>query len=590
MPRYRLLCWFFSLFSLISCSSEPVKKTLQAQVKPLPPVQKPIPAVESLQSSSLEDNQDTQHLLLAQTQLQSGNYPMASKQLDDIHYASLSSEQRSRFNLLAAQISLSRADFAQALQQLELIRPKLLNSAEQSNYYQSLAFAHALAGNILYSVNARMRLGYLLSNPQQQQDNMTTMLDALSGLPMFTLDRPPADAEELGGWMALAKIVKQRDQAGFDVPEQLSRWRQAYPQHPASSDFIQNYLYKSAPVLAGQAVSLAVSVEASIAVLIPASGTYAAAGKAIKSGILAAQRQAAITAPQLPLKFYDSEQADIAGLYRQAVAEGAKQVIGPLVKEQIQALAETADLNVPVLALNYVENLSKTNLYQFGLSPQDEAEQLVLKARQDGRQNAVLLVPDSVQGQRISHYFSSAWQNQGGVVLAVQSYDPKQHNIAEVLGGLLKLNVNPQDQSQTVLLSAGSEAARELAPQLKYHQNLAVYAMPNIYSGHPNPVADMELGKINFCDMPWFFADVYKGPLSQLALQSIWQVLPDNQIRLMAMGIDAYNLLGNLEQLHQTVYPGATGHISLNGENRLTRKLMCAQFKAGAPAVLGFVE
>jgi len=127
---------------------------------------------------------------------------------------------------------------------------------------------------------------------------------------------------------------------------------------------------------------------------------------------------------------------------------------------------------------------------------------------------------------------------------------------------------------------------------LKYYQNsdLSIYAMPNIYSGHQNPLQDAELGKIAFCDMPWLFGEAYKGPLSQAALQNIWQNYGDSQIRLLALGIDAYNMLGQLNQLSTTEFAGATGRLSLNGENRITRKLVCARFKGGVPVVTGSAE
>lgn len=175
-------------------------------------------------------------------------------------------------------------------------------------------------------------------------------------------------------------------------------------------------------------------------------------------------------------------------------------------KEQIQTLADSGELSVPVLALNHVENLSKANLYQFGLSPIDDAEQLALKARRDGLQNAVLLTPETPQGQRIRHYLMSAWQAGGGSVLGVQSYDPKSRDFSAVVKALLAPSVNAAGEKQAlaVFISAGPEQAREIAPQLRYSQSseLAVYAMPNIYSGRPNPAKDTELGKIAFCDLP----------------------------------------------------------------------------------------
>jgi hypothetical protein len=78
--------------------------------------------------------------------------------------------------------------------------------------------------------------------------------------------------------------------------------------------------------------------------------------------------------------------------------------------------------------------------------------------------------------------------------------------------------------------------------------------------------------------------------LSQSALQNSWQGLSDAVLRLIALGIDAYNLVGHLDQLATTPYTGATGHVGLNRENRITRKLVCAQFKGGVPVASGFAE
>lgn len=594
MPRHRPFCWIFGTLLLAACGGESVTNQARLEVRPQSKPLHPKTPAAPVRSYGLADHGYSQHLLNADTLLQSGDSQSARRELDLITPADLAPEQRSKFNLLAAQIELNMGDAEQALNTLQIARPKLLTTDDQVSYYQSLAFAHSLMGNVLSGVSARIKLGGLLQNPRSQQENITAILDMLSVLPIETLNAQPDTADELTGWTHLAKVLKQRDQPGFDVAGQIQKWRQAFPKHPANAEFLQTYLATSQPALPATEMpsTQPVSTGPSIAVLLPASGSFAPAGKAIKEGLAAAHRLAASAAPQPTLKFYDTEKGDIASLYEQAVAEGASQIIGPLVKEQIQTLAQNAVFSVPVLALNHVEYLDKPNLYQFGLSPIDEAEQLASKARRDGRQTAMILTPNNSQGQRIGNYLASAWQNNGGVITGMQSYDPKQHDIGTVLNALLDADPKLQNQPQTILLSANPEVGRELSPQLKFHQNsdLAVYAMPNIYGGRQNPVQDAELGKINFCDIPWLFGDAYSGPLSQSALQTTWQALPESTVRLIALGIDAYNLLPQLNQLANAPYSGATGRLSLNGEHRVTRKLVCAQFKGGVPVSSGFVE
>ncbi|NOV32063.1 penicillin-binding protein activator [Methylomonas sp. ZR1] len=597
MPRRVLNRWFFGLLLLAACSEQPVKNKTQLEVRPQTSARKAKPA-EPPRSYRMADNQNSLHLLDADTRLQAGDSQAAQKALDKINAEQLPPELFSKYKLLQAQVALSMGDAEQALKKLEGVRPAILADADQIAYYQSVAFVHALLGDVVPSVRARLKLGRLLQKPEQQKQNIIAILDALSVLPLETLSGPSPIVDELSGWMALAKVLKQRNVAGFDTAGQIMQWRQMFPGHPANADYLQAYL--NPPPVSQQTVQEPEQAAqppapgATIAVLLPGSGSYASAAKAIREGLTVAHRLAASAAPQMPLKYYDSEKDDIANIYKQAVSDGAKQVIGPLVKEQIQNLAQSAELSVPVLALNHVENLSNPNLYQFGLSPIDDAEQLVQKAKRDGQQNAVLLTPNTTQGERVRHYLMSAWQAVGGAVVGVESYDPKQHDFAAIVKTLLSNSVSANGQKQPLALfvSASSELARELAPQLKYSQSseLSVYAMPNIYSGRQNPVRDSELGKINFCDLPWVFGDAYTGALSQQAVQNTWQGLSDSQVKLVALGIDAYNIIGQLPQLAGASYAGATGRLSVNDENRITRKLVCAQFKGGVPVASGFVE
>jgi len=228
------------------------------------------------------------------------------------------------------------------------------------------------------------------------------------------------------------------------------------------------------------------------------------------------------------------------------------------------------------------------------LSPIDDAEALAQKAISEGKHSAWVLVPNTSQGQRIGNYLASSWQRRGGVLAGIKSYDPRSHDIAKSFSELIDSQNFPGGTQlpKAILLSANDDAARELAPQLKYHQStdLAVYAMPTIYSGHPDPAQDAELGLFTFCDVPWLFNDYYGGPLSQSALQDGWKGLSESLIRLVALGLDAYNLLGHLDQLATTPFAGATGRLSLNAENRIVRNLVCAKFKGGIPMATGYAE
>lgn len=587
---------------IAACADDPARRTIidpRAHPSLVPRRTSPVqpsaqPKTDNVKTYGLKGDQVTQRLLTANTFLQSGDSQAAQQTLDLINQAELSVEQRSQFALIQAQIDLSMGDAERALVKLDLIRPRLLADNDKIDYYQSLAFAQALHGDLLASVSARIRLGSLLTKPEQQQANIVAILDLLGTMPSETLNAPAVVNDELEGWLSLARILKQRDQAGIDLADPIQQWRLAHPGHPANAEFLQRYLAAPQPAAEPGAggTNLAKAAEGpAIAVLLPTSGAYAAAGKAVKEGLQAAYRLAASAAPQQALRFYDTAKDDIGNVYRQAVSEGATLIIGPLVKEQVQELISNNELTIPVLALNQIDGVAKPNLYQFGLSPIDEAEQLALKALRDGGKTAMILVPSTPLGQRVGHYLMTAWQERSGVVTDIQNYDPRQHDIGNKLSAMLSSPANAQ--TTVLLLSATPDMARELAPQIRYHQGgakLDVYAMPTIYGGRQNPAQDAELGAITFCDIPWFFSENYSGALSQAAMQPTWQGMPDSVMRLVALGIDAFNIHNQLPQLATTVFSGATGRLALGDGNRITRKLVCAQLRGGVPVASGFVE
>jgi outer membrane PBP1 activator LpoA protein len=547
--------------------------------------------------TTLSPEQIKLRLQIIDSLIQAGDSNTAKNTADTIDPFSLPSQQRDQWNLLYAQIMLSSGDAEQAIDKLALIQPQQLNLDNQIKYFQSQAFAFSLTGNLLNSAKARIELNSLLTSPEQRQKNQAAILETLSLLPDSSLQknqRLPTDT--LDGWISLARILKLKGQPDFNA--QIMQWRETYPGHPANSAFLESI--QETP----ENVPLQPN---SIAIFLPESGPFTHAGKAIRAGFMAAYNHSASGSSKPVIRFYNSEQA-LPALFNQAVAEGAQLIIGPLSKENIQSLAESVTFTIPVLALNHIQGLQKDNLYQFALSPIDDVEEITNKAWLDGHQRALLLIPENAQGKRITDYFAESWQRTDGAIVEIQTYNPKENDFSSPLKKLLNLDESENRYNKilelipslkytprrrqdvdVILLSAYSAEARSINPQLQYYQasNLPVYAMPNIYTGQPNPSLDSDLNKITFCDMPWLFNKAYPGSLSLDSLREIWQQFPSSYLRLIAMGIDAYNLASRLSDLNINSYSGATGSLSLTDDNRIKRKLICATFTAGLPEVIG---
>jgi len=603
-PKYKppllfvLLPLFFS-----ACSTTPASNAIAEQpaltTRPLITNARPEQIVELYQhpnSPSLSE-QNQQRLQSIESLIQASDGNTAKQAADAINPNDLSTEQRTHLSLLYAQILLSFGEAEQAIESLTQIQPQRLNADNQISYFQSQAFAYSLTGNLLDSAKSRIELHKLLTSADELEKNQAAILETLRLLPDTDLQTEQTDV--LAGWMSLAQILKYLNQPDFD--RQISQWHASFPTHPADLRFLNN----------SQDVSEnAHSQPKVIALLLPESGAFVQAGKAIRAGFMTAYNHADNTTKPTII-FYDSEQSTPQALYNQAVSEGAELIIGPLAKEQLQSLADSVSFTIPVLALNHIPGLQKNRLYQFSLSPLDDTDQITHKAWEDGHQKVLLLVPENAPGKRIANYLTEDWKNQDGTILETQTYNPKERDFATPVQKLLNLDESEQryhkiralipevkysprkrQDADAILLNAYSSEAHSINPQLQFYQSgdLPVYAMPAVYAGQINASLDADLNKITFCDIPWLFNKAYQGELGIDALQETWKQFPRAYLRLIAMGIDAYSLATRLDNLETDPYPGATGNLSLTTDQRIQRELTCAKFIDGQPEITGFTN
>ncbi len=609
MNRHYLLHPGFCLLLLTGCASDPAQRHLssneaiQAESYMQKGQHKQAANLYETLSKSKPAQRDQFNLLAIDAFIKSGDIQAAQSHADAINPATLAAEQRNKLNLLYAQINLSNGEAEQALNKLSITQAYTLNPTDKITFYQSLAFAYSLTGNLLQSVQARIQLDPLLDSDQQRKENNTVILNTLNLLPPQALiNNQPAAPDILGGWMSLTRLLKtaNKNKDSTEFQTRLNEWKRLYPDHPANSDFLQSTI---------EGPTHSFRLPSTIALLLPESGRFAQAARTIKQGFMAAYHQSE-SGFQASIRSYDSTMDSPVNLYHRAVSEGAELVIGPLSKDNIQSLALSTELTIPVLALNHIPNLAKDNLFQFGLSPLDEARQIASKASRDGNKKALLLTPKTNQGRRIADYLTEYWQGTGGTLLENQSYNTKASDFSRPIKDLLNLGesryrynrlkrllgINIQyterrrQDVDAIFLSASAKKARSLYPQLQFYRatRIPVYATANIYSGQSNPSLDIDLNNIIFCDIPWLFSNAYSGELSQASLRRTWQHLPGRYLRLIALGIDSYNIIPHLGQLNNTPYSGATGSLSLNRENRITRQLVCAKFIDGKPRLQDF--
>jgi outer membrane PBP1 activator LpoA protein len=331
----------------------------------------------------------------------------------------------------------------------------------------------------------------------------------------------------------------------------------------------------------------------------------------VRDGILAAFFQGAPPRPEL--RFYDTagNVRLIWSTYQRAIAEGADFVIGPLLKENIQALARSGLLPVPVLALNRADDIPADRelaLYQFGLAPEDEARQVARRAIADGRQRLVALVPENAWGRRVLDAFRETFSELGGTLLEAESYSTegadfsgpiraalnledskiRARALQRLLGEKLEFEPRRRQDVQGVLLLAFPREARQIKPQLRFHHsgNLPVYSTSHVYAASDDPAIDRDLDGLQFCDIPWALDQEGPWATQRRAVDALWPGRGQRFQRLFALGFDAYQLVPWLDTMDLpgfAQFPGATGILSLDDDKQLHRTLEWARFNRGQP-------
>ena len=437
--------------------------------------------------------------------------------------------QRERVILQAAEVTASLGDERSTKHYLQQIPRQALVGETQARYRYTLALL-ALQNE---QANQALRLLPL---------HTTNMTAGLRNKVLLVRQR----ALEMGGSLPNERQIPQ------GIPPELQAAVQQTPNAPTS--------------IVPQTVE-------NLAVLLPDSGALGAVSKEIYRGM---QEMGSQFGTVTTSKNYPTTPANVLAQYQQAANEGADLIIGPLDKEALEVLlAHRQALTVPVLSLNYAsEGQTSPALYQFGLSPEDEARQIAMVTSHRGLRQALVLVPDSQWGSRLAEAFIKAYQAAGGQVVSQVAYP---NSTTQTYLSTLQTALANSSGAQMVFLGASPTQARLMKPLIQAQApDLPVYATSHIFSGRIEKNKDIDLDGIIYTEVPFILQSLQQGSLEQLKYP-----------RLYALGMDAVAVAKNLPQLTQNQrLQGRTGEISLTANRMIQRRLTMATFKNGLPMPL----
>ncbi len=454
-------------------------------------------------------------------------------------------------------------------------------------------------GKPMESAKLRMQISQFLKTPQEIEKNHDFIWDALNRITESSMIRALGEQQtvEMRGWLELNLIARRSNMLPVKMEPWIDQWYQRYGEHPAAPLYAINLLEESKRVYINPT---------RIALMLPFSGRLEKVSEAIQNGFLYAYYQDPDQVADLEIINASTDPAVFNLQYEQAIQNGADFVVGPISKDLIDLLQQREELEVPTLTLNYGNDDTEAglNLYQFGLRPEDEAEQIADYALAQDRHHAIVLVPDTEWGYRLQRAFTQRFEALGGHVVGTTTYPAKKNDYSAAIKNLLNLTTSEHRKSilqqvikeqvrfdarrrqdvDMIFIAANSRQARLIKPQLKFHhaQDLPVYATSHISSSQSNPDDDRDLNEILFVDIPWMLDNRNNADYRQV--NQLWPDESRRFSRLFALGIDAYRMIPSLRRL--MINPAEsqlhnTGLLSVDKNGRVKRSLLMATYEKG---------
>ena len=533
--------------------------------------------------------------------LAAGRAAEAARVLASLNVVALTAAQSTERSLLGAETSLDTQHPQEAWTKIAAIPEPATASGAERYFALKMRIAMA-AGRPVDAVLAEMAGERFAASAADRTGMRSQLLAALRDARDRGVKLDPQASQDptVRGWLELGEIATQARGTSLTADSEAGRWRAKYPNHPALEVLSQALPSALTPTVVG----------ARVALLLPLSGPASAQASTVRDGFLSAYYLLPVaTRPELRL--YDTAALPGPDAIAQAHAAGSSFIVGPLTREDVAAVAGTGAQPVPVLALNFLptDRSAPSGMYQFALSPEEEARVVARRLIADGHHRGIALIPRGDWGNRVSDAFTHELTAGGGSLISVATYDPAGHDygyelqsilriddsnarhqhLQNVLGG--KLNFEPRRRADiefVFIAAASATSARLIVPQLKYFYagDIPSYSLSNAYE--PDSTAsNQDIDGLMYPDMPWMVSG--DGSIDDIrnTIAQSWEDRAAWRSRLFAFGYDACQLmLAMSAKGHNPAdaqVAGLTGTLHFDPDRRVLRDLIWVQIRNGEP-------
>jgi outer membrane PBP1 activator LpoA protein len=555
-----------------------------------------------LESAPLSANPDQRIVEAAMLFASGGNLAKSAEAAKLVVAEQLSDQQYNNYMLFVADLELSLGNPQAAAERLAESRfvdnSKTFNMAALRRMLSLKADIGFALGNTEQGLLSSISYASLLRKQQDIRAVHNSLWRQLTVQPYSYLQQGNNHKNTvLAGWLQLAELCRRYQADGQSRALAIKDWQRRWRTHPAA---------KTPPEAIRALGSFGrTQAPAQVALLLPLQDNYQVPSYTLLDGFMGAyyrfmDTNIAANAPQI--RVYDTSVQSMQKAYNNAVNDGAQMIIGPMRQSEVEALLPLANLPVPTLSLNRIDTATGSqpqNLFQFGLSPQDEITQIADRAWQQGKRNVLMISPYNSWGRSSAEFFDQYWTQKGGTVLdqvaypsSVKDFTPllkppllidlsedRALQIKRFVNSRIKSQVRRRQDIDLVVVLGYPVVGRQIKPALDflYASDVPVVATSHIYNGIEQTELDRDLTDVEFSAMPW-----------TLPGQLVTELTPDTRLHtayrhLYAVGHDAFLLHRNLRELQSqkgaSVF-GATGLLSLS-DGVIKRHQKWAEFQRG---------
>lgn len=197
-----------------------------------------------------------------------------------------------------------------------------------------------------------------------------------------------------------------------------------------------------------------------IALLVPLSGPNAGLGQSIANAATMAILDT--NAQTVRITTYDTS-GGAAAAANQAMQEGNKLILGPLLTSDVAAVAGVAHrAQVPLITFGNDPSVARRGVFVMGATIDSSVLRVVEYARSRGVTRFALLAPKGNQGEAVAAAYGAAVRASGGVLTASDSYDRGNNSVLSAAARL-----KAKGGFQAVLIADTAGVAGQAASRLK---------------------------------------------------------------------------------------------------------------------------